>query len=534
MSSWWQDGTIYQIYPRSFQDSDGDGVGDLEGIRQRLPYLVELGINAVWLSPIFRSPMADFGYDISDYRDVDPLFGDMAAFDRLLNDAHQAGVKLLLDFVPNHSSDQHSWFQESRSDRANPKRDWYIWRDPAPDGGPPNNWIGNFGGSAWTWDETTGQYYYHAFLEEQPDLNWRNREVRAAMHEVLRFWLDKGVDGFRVDVIWHLIKDADFRDNPPNPDYRLGQPEIERNLQLHSADQSHVHEVIAELRAVIDEYPDRLLIGEIYLPMDRLMAYYGQNGRGVHLPFNFALIEAPWEARAIADLIHEYETALPEDGWPNWVLSNHDKPRIAARIGEAQARIAAMLLFTLRGTPTLYYGDELAIGKVTIPPDSVRDPWAEREPEAAFDRDASRTPMQWSDAANAGFSISDPWLPLSEDWPHRNVAVQNADGDSMLALTHALLGLRREEPALRTGRYRLLFVEKSVLAFERIGEEARVAVILNLGSDPVEITLPQPFTEGRLLFTARREALPPSVAGRMALAGDQGWIIRSGTRDERS
>ncbi|MBV9077236.1 MAG: alpha-amylase, partial [Methylobacteriaceae bacterium] len=362
-TTWWKDGIVYQIYPRSFQDSNGDGVGDLAGITSRLGYIADLGVQAVWISPIYPSPMADFGYDVSDYTGIHPLFGDLADFERLVAEAHRRGLKVILDFVPNHTSDEHPWFIESRSSRDNPKRDWYLWRDPKPDGSAPNNWVSNFGGSAWQYDERTGQYYYHAFLREQPDLNWRNADLREAMFDVLRVWLDRGVDGFRVDVIWHLIKDAEFRDNPPNPAYHSGRPEIESLLQEHSADQPEVHEVIAGMRRVIDSYQDRVLIGEIYLPIERLVAYYGKDLTGAQLPFNFQLIQTAWNARAISRLVAEYEAALPAGGWPNWVLGNHDQPRIAARIGAAQARVAAMLLLTLRGTPTMYYGDEIGLGR---------------------------------------------------------------------------------------------------------------------------------------------------------------------------
>jgi alpha-glucosidase len=305
-TAWWQHGIVYQVYPRSFQDSNGDGVGDLEGIRRRLDHLVWLGVDAVWISPFYPSPMADFGYDVSDFCGVDPLFGTLEDFDRLLADAHARGLKVILDFVPNHSSDQHPWFHQSRASRENPKRDWYIWRDPAPDGGPPNNWLANFGGSAWEWDSTTGQYYYHAFLPEQPDLNWRNPDVRAGMCDVLRFWLDRGVDGFRVDVIWHLMKDPQFRDNPPNPAWHPGQPGIDRLLQVHSADHPDIHDVVAQLRAVLEDYPrDRVLIGEIYLPLERLVAYYGEELEGAHLPFNFQLIFAAWNAEEIARIVKD-------------------------------------------------------------------------------------------------------------------------------------------------------------------------------------------------------------------------------------
>lgn len=520
MSAWWHDAAIYQIYPRSFQDSNGDGIGDLAGIRRRLDHLVDLGVGALWLSPIFRSPMADFGYDVSDYTAIDPLFGDMRAFDLLLAESHARGLKVLLDFVPNHSSDQHPWFRQSRASRSDPKRDWYIWRDPAPDGGPPNNWQSNFGGSAWTYDEATGQYYHHAFLAAQPDLNWRNPAVRAAMADTLRFWLDKGVDGFRVDVIWHLIKDTAFRDNPPNPDYRPGQPDIQRYLQIHSADQPEVHEVIAELRGVIDSYPDRLLIGEIYLPIERLMAYYGQDNRGVHLPFNFQLIQCPWNAAAVAALIDEYEAALPEGGWPNWVLSNHDQPRIAARVGAAQARIAAMLLLTLRGTPTLYYGDEIGIADIDVSAAGTLDPAAINEPGASFNRDRARSPMQWSDAAHAGFSHAAPWLPLTADWRDRNVAAQQGKADSALALHKALLRLRAEHADLRTGAYRSIDAGRGALAYERGN---RTAVLLNLSPQPVPLSLPAEWQDATVLLSARTAAPLDRVPD--TLPADEGLIL---------
>jgi alpha-glucosidase len=348
---WWQVGVIYQIYPRSFQDTNDDGIGDLTGIGRRLEYLVGLGVDAIWISPVYPSPMVDFGYDVTDYCDVDPRFGTLADFDDLLMQAHQRGLKVLLDFVPNHTSDQHPWFVESRSSRENQKRNWYIWRDSAAGGGPPNNWISDFGGSAWEWDKVTEQYYYHAFLKEQPDLNWRHPAVQAAMYDVLRFWLDRGVDGFRIDVLWHMLKAADFPDNPPNPAYRTEMGEMHRLLQLYSTDQPEVHRIAADMREIADSYgargqSERVLIGEIYLPVDRLMQYYGDARPEVHLPFNFQLIDAPWDARSLAALIVNYEAALPSGGWPNWVLGNHDRPRVAAKRGQAQARVAAVLLLS--------------------------------------------------------------------------------------------------------------------------------------------------------------------------------------------
>ena len=486
---WWQSGTVYQVYPRSFQDTDGDGVGDLRGITARLDYLAWLGVDAIWISPFYRSPMADFGYDVADYCAVDPLFGTLADFDTLIGEAHRRRLKVILDFVPNHSSIEHPWFTESRASRAARKRDWYIWRDAAPDGGPPNNWLSNFGGPAWTRDPATGQYYYHAFLPEQPDLNWRNPEVRTAMHDALRFWLARGVDGFRVDVIWHLIKDEGFRDNPHNPDFQSHQAGINRFRQVYSCDRPEVLDVIAGMRAVLREYGERVLIGEIYLPIERLMAYYGPDLSGADLPFNFQLIQTLWHADAVAALVAEYEAALPKGGWPNWVLGNHDQPRIAARVGEAQARVAAMLLLTLRGTPTLYYGDELGMENGDIPPDRVRDPRELREPGLGLGRDPVRTPMPWDDSPAGGFTTGEPWLPLGQGWQERNVAAEMGTPGSMLSLHRGLLALRRSSPALATGSIRLIEAQGPVLAYEREQDGERFVIALNLSDAPAPVHL---------------------------------------------
>ena len=513
---WWQSGVIYQVYPRSFQDTNGDGVGDLAGIERRLDHLVDLGVDAVWISPIYPSPMVDFGYDVADYTGVHPLFGSLADFDRLLAAAHAKGLRILLDFVPNHSSDQHPWFLESRSSRTNPKRDWYIWRDPAPDGGPPNNWISDFGGPAWEWDEATGQYYYHAMLREQPDLNWRNPELKAAMLDAMRFWFDRGVDGFRIDILWHMIKAAHFPDNPVNQDWRVGMPEMHKVLQLHSTDQPEVFAIAAEMRALADSYGDRVLVGEIYLPVERLMAYYGKAGEGVHLPFNFQLIDAPWHARALHRMVQDYEAALPPGGWPNWVLGNHDRPRIVTRVGGAQARVAAMLLLTMRGTPTIYYGDELGLADVAIPPDKVQDPRELREPGFGFGRDPVRTPMPWDASANAGFTTGEPWLPLNPDWPTRNVAAESGNPESMLSLYRDLLRLRRAHPALSIGSVRFIEAEGDVLAYERSDGQDRVVVALNLGDKAHDVDLPT----GEVLGTTGGDY----AAGR--LAPNQGVVLR--------
>ncbi len=487
---WWQQGVIYQIYPRSFQDTDGDGVGDLKGIELRLDYLARLGVDAIWISPIFTSPMVDFGYDVADYCAVDPLFGTLEDFDRLLDSAHAWGLKVILDFVPNHSSDQHAWFLESRASRNNPKRDWFLWRDPAPGGGPPNNWISDFGGPAWTLDKATGQYYYHAFLKEQPDLNWRNPQVRQAMYDVLRFWLDRGVDGFRIDVLWHLIKAADFRDNPINPSYHPSMGEMHRVLQHNSTDQPEVHEIAREMRQLTDEYGGRLLMGEIYLPVERLMDYYGNTLKEVHLPLNFQLIAASWNARHLVSLIARYEGALPAGGWPNWVLSNHDRSRVAARLGQKQARVAALLLLTLRGTPTMYYGDELGLDDVEIPGELVRDPRELREPDLGLGRDPQRTPMPWDGSSNAGFTRGVPWLPLNADWRERNIEAFERDPCSILNLYRRLLALRRRHRSLSVGDISLLKTQGDTLAYERHSGDMRLLVALNLGGTPQIVSLP--------------------------------------------
>jgi alpha-glucosidase len=498
---WWKRGIIYQIYPRSFQDSNGDGVGDLSGIRARLDYLAWLGVDAIWISPIYPSPMADFGYDISDYCNIDPLFGTLDDFDALLRDVHGHGLKLILDFVPNHTSDQHPWFVESRSSRSNVKRDWYIWHDGKPDGEPPNNWVSQFGGSAWTLDPATDQYYLHSFLAQQPDLNWRNPAVREAMFGVLKFWLDRGVDGFRADAVWLLIKDAALRDNPPNPAYRPTQPAINRTISVHNADQPEIHELIAQMRGVLDRYADRVLIGEIYLPFDRLVTYYGPNLEGAQLPFNFALIHTAWNAQEIARLVKDYERALPPGGWPNWVLGNHDQPRIAGRVGTAQARIAAMLLLTLRGTPTMYYGDEIGLARVDIPPERMQDPWEKNEPGLGVSRDPSRTPQQWDASENAGFTSGTPWLPLDNNYPAQNVAQLRTDRQSILWLYRRLIDIRRQRRALSIGDARVISADHDVLIYERTCVGERIVVALNFGHDERPLSLPESAAATLLLST---------------------------------
>ena len=513
--TWWQHGIVYEIYSRSFQDSNCDGVGDLNGILQRLDYLVQLGVHAIWLSPIYPSPMADFGYDVADYSGLDPVFGTMENFDRLLAEVHRRGLKMILDFVPNHTSDQHPWFLASRSSREDPKRDWYLWRDE------PNNWPSNFGGSGWEWDEKTKQYYYHSFLKEQPDLNWRNPAVRRAMFDVLRFWLRRGVDGFRVDVMWLMIKDDEFRDNPLNPGYRPGQSSNNRVLSVYNSNRPEVHELVASMRAVVDEFHERVLIGEIYLPVEQLMTYYGTDLKGAHLPFNFLLLQTAWSAEAIAQIISEYDSALPTGAWPNWVLGNHDNTRIATRIGSRQARTAAMLLLTLPGTLTMYYGEELGMTNVPIPPDDVQDPAEKNEPGLGLGRDPERTPMPWDGSASAGFTSGRPWLPLGGDYESVNVAALEKDGTSILHLYRKFIDLRHRRPTLIGGRMLSIRGDGGVLRYERRGDEDRILVLLNLSGDSVRMTV----ESGTILASTEFDRDGQQVNGVVELKAAEGMII---------
>lgn len=487
MTPWWKHGIIYQIYPRSFMDSNGDGLGDLPGITAKLDYLQALGVDAIWLSPIFASPMADFGYDVADYRAIYPPFGTLADFDALLEAAHARGLKVVLDLVPNHTSNEHAWFQESRLSRSNAKRDWYIWRDAKPDGSPPNNWVSAFGGSAWEWDAATGQYYLHSFLKEQPDLNYRNPEVIAAMQVVIRLWLERGVDGFRVDVIDWMLKDAAFRDEP-DPYNRI-----------YSAFLPEVDDVIRQFRQVFNEYPNRVMIGEInYMaPYEYMARLYGQPvedvGDLIDLPFNFRMIITSWSAVDVREVVDAYDAAIPGHGWPNYVLGNHDQARVASRIGRQQARTAAMLLLTLRGTPFIYYGDELGMENVPIAQELVQDPWGINIP--GMSRDPERTPMQWDDGPNAGFTAgTQTWLPVAADYAEVNVKKQQADTQSMLTLYQRLISYRRESAVLRVGKYQSLTgigVPKSCFVYQRTRGDERLVIALNFSDKAQTVKLEQ-------------------------------------------
>src|SRR5215207_7468460 len=518
---WWQRGVIYQIYPRSFMDSNGDGVGDLPGILARLDQLTWLGVDAVWLSPVHPSPMDDFGYDISDYTGVDPVFGSLADLDGLVAAAHERGLRVLLDWVPNHTSDRHPWFEASRSDRDDPRRDWYVWRDPRPGGGPPTNWLRYVGDSAWCWDERTGQYYYRVFLDSQPDLNWRNSQVQEAMFDTLRFWLARGIDGFRIDALVALVEDAELRDNPPNPSYRPGEDfPYMRELSVWNIDQPETRELAARMRKVVDEFgDDRVLLAELGIPLEQALAYYGGDGDTIQVPFNFELLSAAWDARGIATFVDRYLAALPAGAWPNWVLGNHDTPRVASRLGPAQARVAAMLLLTLPGTPVLYYGDEIGMTDVPVAPDQVRDPVAALIPGRG--RDPERSPMRWDDRPGAGFTTGTPWLPLGD--PAVNVAAQRDDAGSMLTLHRRLLALRQGRLALSAGAYEPVQADGDVLAYLRTGDDGRWLVGLNLGQGAGRLDLA---VRGRVELATVPDRDGEWVEGGLDLAGDEGVVVR--------
>ncbi len=519
---WWQKGVIYQIYPRSFMDSNGDGIGDIRGVISKLGYLKWLGVDALWLTPINPSPMKDFGYDISNYCDVHPLFGSMKDFDELLAEVHQMGLKLILDFVPNHTSSEHPWFIESKQSRSNSKKDWYIWKDPNKEGGPPNNWLSNFGGPAWTYEKSRGQYYYHAFLTDQPDLNWRNEEVQEAMFSSMRYWLDKGVDGFRVDVIWHIIKDEEFRDNPHSPEYEPHLAPHRKLTEKFNSDQPEVHEIIEKMRHVLDRYQERMMVGEIYLPMERLMAYYGSEGKGVHLPFNFHLFQVPWTPREISSVVENYEASLPEFGWPNWVLGNHDNHRLASRIGGPQIRIAAMLLLGLRGTPTIYYGEEIGMHDVHIPNHLIQDPFEKNVPGLGLGRDPERTPMQWNDKKNSGFTDGSPWLPLAEDFEENNVEKQIQDPNSTLQFYRELIKLRKTTRALFSGDYQKIKADDKIFAFLRKDRVQQYLIVLNFCSTECLFELENFKGEIILSTTLNRSG---KVQNNFILAENEGVII---------
>jgi alpha-glucosidase len=472
---WWQRGTVYQVYPRSFADGDGDGVGDLRGLRAHLDHLSDLRVQAVWLSPIFPSPMADFGYDVADFCGVDPVFGTLDELDGLIADCHDRGIRVVLDWVPNHSSDQHPWFLASRSSRDDPKRDWYVWRDGAADGGPPNDWRSEFAavGPAWTFDDATGQWYLNSYTPQQPDLNWDNPEVEAAMHDVVRFWLDRGVDGLRIDALQRLGKDPELASNAGSD-------------RRHDQDwQPVAQQRLRGIRRVVDEFPDRMIVGEVYLLDLRRVVDYLSGGDQLHLAHNFVFLHLPWDAAAFRSVIEDFEALAEPDAWPAWFLGNHDHSRIATRYddgagaGPARARAVALLLTALRGTPFLYQGDELGLPDAVVRPDQVVD---------VDGRDPERAPLPWRPPSvagpGAGFTTGTPWLPLVQDAEQLCVERQAADPRSTLTLVRRLGELRAGSPTLQSGDQRLLDAGPDVLAWLRTSRSERLLVAVNFGAEP--------------------------------------------------
>jgi alpha-glucosidase len=522
---WWRRAVIYQIYPLSFQDSNGDGKGNLVGILSRVDYLESLGIDAVWLGPIYPSPMADFGYDIAEFTGVDPLFGSLDELGQLIAALHARSVRLILDFVPNHTSHLHPWFLQSRSSRKDPKRDWYVWADPAPGGGPPNNWLSRFGGPAWEWDSATGQYYYHAFLKEQPDLNWRTPQVRDAMANVLRFWLNRGVDGFRIDAAGVLGEDLRLSDEPPNPEFDEDMPPTERFKRICTDSQAEVLDWLAELRAVIDEFPDRVLLGEVDTSPEQVAQFYGESNRPIiHLPLNYRLLDTTWCAREIAAMIDDYLSSIPEHGWPDWVIGSHDKPRIARVIGSDQTRIAAVLFLTLPGTAIFYAGDELGMRGGSTHPQQVLDPFERLVPGHGLNRDPERSTMQWSPEINAGFTNGAPWLPVARDYAEHNVEVESRDEDSILNLYRRLIALRQSNAALWMGGYTALPVTGSVMGFIRNHARKRILVLLNFGADSEIFTFPGA-SGGRVLVSTQLNREKSIASDHISLQNNEGLVI---------
>lgn len=523
-AKWWQTGVVYQIYPRSFMDTNGDGVGDIAGIIEKLDYLVQLGVDCIWLSPFYPSPMKDFGYDVADYCDVDPLFGDLETMGKLIQEAHQKGLRIIIDWVPNHTSDQHAWFIESRSSKDNPKRDWYIWKPAKPDGSLPNNWGSMFGGAAWRLDPQTNEYHFHQFVPEQPDLNWRNPEVEHAMLDVLRFWLSRGVDGFRMDVINLIIKHPDMPDQPLVPNAKVrGEGDI-YSTQEHPYDQDYdgIHDMMLKIRGVLDEFGDTVAVGEIWLPLDPWKLYYGTpEAPELHLPFNFRLMDTAWTAEAVRKEIELLETTVPPHGFPNYVLNNHDRARFASRVSTKQARIAGMLLLTLRGTPTLYMGEELGMVNGDIKPEQMQDPQGINL-GVAHTRDVCRTPFQWDDSPYAGFSKVDTWLPVNSDYKTRNAKAQFSDPHSMLSLYRAMLSLRKSTPALTMGAYESVPAPEGVFAYLRIHENTRYLMVLNFTSKPVSFECD---AKGEIVCDTGLKRLGENFPKVLELWGDEGVII---------
>ncbi len=522
---WWREGVIYQVYPRSFQDSNGDGIGDLRGVIDRLDYLQWLGVDAIWLNPITVSPDADVGYDVADYCGVQPVFGDLATADALITEAAKRDIKIVLDIVPNHSSDRHPWFIDARSSRAAAHRDWYVWADRKPDGSPPNNWLSAFGGPAWTLDASTGQYYLHNFLPEQPDLNWWNPAVRDAFDKIYRFWFDRGVAGFRIDVAQGIVKDRELRDNPPATADDAPQVQLYGQRAIYNMERPEVHDVLRRWRSLANGYsPPRVLIGETYVLDIRSMGRFYGHGDQLHLAFNFSYVHVPFEATALARVVAESEVIIPAGGWPVWTVSNHDVPRVMSRWAggdERKLRLALLSLLTLRGTPVLYYGDEIGMPNTPLRKSDLQDPLGKRYWPGPRGRDPERTPMHWTDAPGGGFTKpgARPWLPLG-DVATRNVEDQRRDPSSTLNFVRDLIAARRERPDLRSGSYQALPSPAGVWAWQR-GRDTSIA--LNLSDERASV----PAIRGTVVISTKRSRNGDRVDGEITLDPWEGAICSS-------
>jgi alpha-glucosidase len=487
---WWRDGIIYQIYPRSFSDANNDGIGDLQGIIKKLDYLKELGIDAIWLSPIYPSPDIDFGYDVADYTAIDPKFGTMADFEELLQAAKHRNIHIIIDLVLNHTSDQHPWFIESRKSKDNPYHDWYLWKDPKPNGRSPNNWQAIFGGSGWKYDPNLDQYYFHMFYEEQPDLNWRNPQVREAMLGVFRFWLEKGVDGFRLDVFNTYFKDSSFRNNPP----KLGIRGFDRQVHIYDHSQPEMYPLLEEIREIMDHYDGTYLVGETFLANPQQTASYCGDHQ-LHAAFNFDFAENPWHPASFLRSAQKWYAALPAYAWPNYFLSNHDMKRAAKRYchgeDDRRAKVAMTLLLTLMGTPFIYYGEEIALRDIPIRhKKDVLDRIGQTFWPLHKGRDGCRAPMQWNSDNHAGFSSAEPWLPIHSNFTQRNVADQSSDPKSMLNYTRELINIRKNTPALQRGDFHPIDLKsRKILSFLRVINDEQVLVILNFSGRNLSYTL---------------------------------------------
>lgn len=494
-ADWWRGAVIYQIYPRSFQDSNGDGIGDLPGITNRLEYIADLGVDAIWLSPFFTSPMDDFGYDVSDYKDVDPMFGTLADFKVMVEKAKSLGLKVMIDLVISHTSDQHPWFIESRQSRDNSKADWYVWADSKPEGSPPNNWLSIFGGSGWEWDSVRGQYYLHNFLTSQPDLNFHNEEVQVAVLDAAQFWLDLGVDGFRLDTVNFYFHDKELRDNPPRPeDVPITGVELSNpySFQHHIYDKTRPENLVflERLRGLMDSYPDTTLVGEIGADKDVIgtTAAYTVKDKRLHMAYSFDLLTENHSPAFLRKTIEAMEAGL-DTGWPSWAISNHDVIRVATRWGKGKdisrfATLATALVTSLRGTPCVYQGEELGLEEADVPYELLQDPYGKRFWPKFKGRDGCRTPMPWeTEAANGGFSEVTPWLPVPE--AHRKLAVsaQQAHPGSTLDKTRRFLKWRKSQPALQKGSIRFIDAPEGLLAFLREHDGETILCVFNLGDE---------------------------------------------------